>query len=88
MASHTTRLAHKVMKELRVGGQILELHRARKIYRCCECSLPIEPGEQYYCRYIGGAGLGNIKFPDRLHIRCFDQTKGGKSDTGNKSTSQ
>lgn len=62
----------KVLKELRTNGKIATLVKARKGYKCDECGLPIEKGEQHYCIYIGGGGLGSLKFPDRIHIDCID----------------
>ena len=61
------------LKELRVSGKIAILRIARKCYKCAECGLPIGIRETHYCVYIGGAGLGNIKFPDRIHEDCINE---------------
>jgi len=65
-----TLIGLQVLSELKVRGGIATLRVARKGHKCCECGLPIELGEPHYCIYIGGAGLGNLKFPDRKHVRC------------------
>lgn len=46
-----------------------EMRRARKRYVCRACGQMIEPGDHHWCRYYGG-GLGALKFPDRLCLRC------------------
>lgn len=53
------------------GSKIAELRRARNEHTCAECGLPITLGEQYYCIYWAGAGLGSLKFPKRVHIDCL-----------------
>ena len=63
--------SHKASKEIRVGGRILQMVKARKGYKCSECGLPIEVGTQYYRVYLAGAGLGNLKYPDHIHTYCF-----------------
>lgn len=68
-----TKAGLKALKELRIGGRILQMVTARKGYKCDECGLPIEPGEKYYRRYVGGAGLHNLKFPDHIHIACVEK---------------
>lgn len=67
--------SHRVLKELRVNGKIAQLVKARKDHKCSECGLPIEAGTEYYRVYIGGAGLGNLKYPEHVHIYCLN--KGG-----------
>ncbi len=59
-------------KELRFGGKIAQLTRARKGYKCVASGLPIEKGEEHYCVYIGGAGLGDTKFPDRVRVEYIN----------------
>jgi len=63
--------SHKALKELRVNGRIAQMVKARKGHKCSECGLPIEPGTEYYRVYLGGAGLGNLKHPEHVHIYCF-----------------
>ncbi len=67
----------EVKTALRVNGKIAQLTRARKGHKCTDCGLLIEKGDEYYCIYQGGAGLGNIKFPDRCHQACLDNYLGG-----------
>ncbi len=70
------------LKDIAVPGKVAQLRRATKVFDCAaSCGDPIEEGEEYYCVYLCGAGLGNIKFPDRLHIRCIDHhlNPGGKN---------
>jgi hypothetical protein len=62
----------KVLNRLRIAGAIAELVKARKGHKCHICGLPIEQGEEHYCIYIGGGGLGSLKFPDRAHLQCLD----------------
>lgn len=63
--------SHKALKELRVNGKIAQMVIARKGHKCSDCGLPIEPGTEYYRVYLGGAGLGNLKYPEHTHIHCF-----------------
>lgn len=65
--------SHRVLKELRVNGKIAQLVKARKDHKCSECGLPIEARTEYYRVYIGGAGLGNLKYPEHVHICCLDK---------------
>lgn len=58
---------------IRQEGKIYEPHKARKRYRCKQCHEEIEPGTYYYAVFIGGSGLGGIKFPDRIHLKCRDR---------------
>ena len=44
--------------------------QARKDYKCSKCGQQINKGELHRCIYIGGGGLGNLKFPDREHLNC------------------
>ena len=59
------------LREIRVWGKRAILRRARKVHECAASGLPIERGEDHYCVYICGAGLGDTKFPDRVHIECI-----------------
>ena len=60
------------LKEIRVWGKVAKLRRARKRHKCAASGLPIERGEEHYCVYICGAGLGDAKFPDRVRIECIN----------------
>ncbi len=53
------------------NGQIADLGRARKCYKCDECGQEIPATTQYYSITLGGAGLASIKFPDRVHVGCL-----------------
>jgi hypothetical protein len=48
----------------------MEKRRARKEHDCKMGDGTIAPGEEYWEMSIGGGGLGAIKFPDRVHLRC------------------
>lgn len=63
----------EVMEKLKIPGAILTLTRAKKEHPCEECPDPIKAGEQYYEIYYAGSGLGGMKFPNRIHIRCVDK---------------
>ena len=56
-----------------INGKVAELVTARKTYKCDECGYPIVPHSDYYTVTIGGGGLGSIKFPDRVHVRCIEE---------------
>ena len=73
MPSETVKAAHKALKELRVNGRICELTRAKKSFKCSWSGLDIVPGEEYYAVAIAGAGLGSIKFPDRVKVDYIDE---------------
>ena len=66
-------IAMELCKEIRKGGYIATLRRARTGKKCSECGRPIEPGQHYYEVVAGGGGLGWLKFPDRCHIGCLNQ---------------
>ena len=59
------------LKELRVNGKIAILKTARKDHKCSDCGHLIFKKELHYCLYRGGAGLGDTKFPDRVHEHCI-----------------
>ncbi len=63
-----------------INGKVAELVTARKTYKCDECGYPIVPHSDYYQITLGGAGLGSIKFPDRVHVHCIEKymETGGK----------
>lgn len=59
---------------VRHDGRIAELVKAsRKPHRCRVCPEPIQTGEPYYQVTYGGGGLGNIKYPNRVHAVCLPQ---------------
>lgn len=58
---------------VKVKGGIAELRRAAKGYRCSKCHEPILAGDYYYAIFIGGGGLGSIKFPERQHCDCIEK---------------
>ena len=62
-----------MLKEIRANGRIAQLVTARKGHTCSRCGLPIEPGTKYYRVYIGGGGLGNLKYPEHTHTYCFHE---------------
>lgn len=68
----TNKTELEIPTDVRVRGGTATLRIARKGYKCAECGLPIKPGAPYYCVYLGGAGLGNLKFPDRKHPDCVE----------------
>ena len=47
-------------------ARIATLRRARKRHWCYVSEKEIKIGQYYYEVVIGGAGLGSIKFPDRV----------------------
>jgi len=55
-----------------VNGKIADLITARKTYKCDECGYPVVPHSDYYMVTLAGAGLGSIKFPDRVHVHCIE----------------
>ena len=61
------------LDRIRTAGRIVERKRARKIHDCKECGEPILQGEVYLSITIAGAGLGSIKFPDRIHLVCLGE---------------
>ena len=65
-------MATNSMLVIVMNGKRAELTRARKTYKCDECGWPIVPHSDYY-RVIIGGGLGAIKFPDRVHVRCVEK---------------
>lgn len=77
MANQEVRAAQKALAKLGVKNALVTIFKSRKRHDCKECPAPIEPGEEYYCVYLGGAGLGNIKYPDRYHKRCLETNEGG-----------
>jgi hypothetical protein len=64
-------------RDFRHEGRIacLVKHPARQ-YSCRECRGIIEKGEPHYMVTWGGAGLGNIKFPSRVHVACLPRNLG------------
>jgi len=58
-----------LLEDIRHNGKIAHLvKKSRKAYKCSECGLPTKAGEPYYIITHGGAGLRDIKFPDRVHV--------------------
>ena len=61
-----------IQQDIRHNGKIAQLvKRPRKAYNCVECKSPTEIGEPHYTITYGGAGLRNIKFPDRVCVGCI-----------------
>jgi hypothetical protein len=54
-------------------GCTATMTKARKDHRCKVCPMPIVRGTHYYSVTYNGAGLGSIKFPNRLHIECINK---------------
>lgn len=69
-------------KEIRIHGRIATLRRARKSHWCKECNPIIERGQYYYEVVWGGAGLGNQKFPDHVHVDCIQKHLDKYKNTG------
>jgi len=66
-----------LLPDIRVDGRIAQLVKwPRKAHRCKECGGAIEVCEPHYTVTWGGAGLGNIKFPTRVHVACLPQHLG------------
>ena len=65
----TTTLANRIVHD---HGNA-ELTTARKHHRCCVCQEYILPKSRYYAIFVGGGGLGSIKFPERVHTACLEQ---------------
>ncbi len=63
----------KLTLTVRRKSKIATLTKARKHHQCAVCQGHIIPGNQYYAITTGGAGLGSIKFPERVHPECFDE---------------
>jgi hypothetical protein len=55
------------------ASKIVTVVKARKAYKCHACGMPIELGELHCTIVQGGGGLGWLKFPDRIHFRCFNK---------------
>ena len=61
-----------LISDFRYEGRIAQLVKwPRKSHSCSECREVIEKGEPHYTVVWGGAGLGNIKFPARVHVACL-----------------
>lgn len=54
-------------------GRICNLRTSRKCHKCDECGLIIEEKADYYTVEWAHAGLGAIKFPDRVHENCLER---------------
>lgn len=58
--------------DIRANGKIAILVRnPRKSYQCRECKLTMEAREPHYTVTYGGAGLRNIKYPNRVCAGCL-----------------
>ena len=53
------------------NGRRATLTKARVPHRCCHCQEYIATKAHYYAITINGSGLGNTKFPDRVHTGCL-----------------
>lgn len=57
---------------LAAAGYVYVQRRARKTNPCKMGDGDIQTGEQYFAVTIGGGGLGSLKFPAYIHLRCRD----------------
>jgi len=55
------------------NGYIITIRRAQKPHTCQQCREAIEQGDEYCAVTLGGAGLGSLKFPDRVCRGCIEQ---------------
>ncbi len=53
-------------------GMTAVLTKARKYFDCHICHEVIEKGTYYYSVTFNGAGLGSLKFPDRVCLSDLD----------------
>lgn len=68
---------------LYVNKKVLQRRRARKPFSCHQCRQQINPGEDYYSITYGGGGLGDQKYPDRIHLKCIDAYFGEEKEVIN-----
>lgn len=54
-------------------GRTATLRKARKDHRCSACPEIILKREHYWSIVLNGSGLGSIKFPDRIHLKCLSK---------------
>lgn len=72
MTTIETKAAIKLFGKFNINGKVIELRKSRKEHLCLNCGLPIPAKSFYYSVTFGGAGLGSLKFPDRIHLDCVD----------------
>lgn len=65
---------HDPPRETRINGNYAKLVTAMKDYTCNRCYTTIAKGEKHYCVYYG-IGLGSLKFPDRIHVKCVHRLR-------------
>lgn len=53
------------------NGLICDLVRARKFHSCTCCNAGIVPSEWYWRINATGAGLNDLKHPDKVCVLCF-----------------
>lgn len=53
------------------GNRTATLTKARREHPCAICPEPIAKGDHYRSITYNGAGLGSIKFPERVHLGCL-----------------
>lgn len=68
-----TKAAIKILGTFHINGKVIDLKLARKEHTCTTCKQTIIPDSAYYHIVLAGSGLGSLKFPDRVHLRCIDK---------------
>lgn len=62
---------HKIEFPMENGGALAIIRKANVQHICSYCPYFIHPGTHYYHIQFG-KGLGAMKFPDRVHLQCWD----------------